>query len=160
MLREVWKMRWIPCAVVLAMMGCVTYSTADDDVTADDDSGSAGDDDSAVSPTGVEVQPPERLDFGTVEECTSHTGEIVILNHGPDSESVDVEADDLLAAGFTVEGLQPQLDLVAGEQHVLTIGLAPGPGGAGEREGHVHVVTVSRWFDVLVVAEVVTGDEC
>ena len=151
-------MRWLYCAAMLALTGCVTYSTHDDDDVADDDS--AGDDDSAAPTTGIEVQPAEQLDFGTVEECTSHTAELVILNHGPDSESMDVDADELLVAGFTVSNLVPDLTLGPGEEHVLTILLSPGPGGAGERSAHVHIITVSRWFDVLVTAEVVAGDEC
>ena len=151
-------MRWLVCAAMLVLAGCVTYSTRDDDDVADDDS--AGDDDSAAPTTGVEVQPPDVLDFGTVEECTSHTGEIVILNHGPDSESVQVEADQLLSEGFVLGTFQPQFTLESGEEYVLVIGLSPGPGGAGDLEAHLHVITVSSWFDVTVRAQVVAGDEC
>ena len=148
---------WVLLVGLLWLAGCMSYGIEDDDASDDD---SAADDDDSADVTGVQVDPPDLLDFGTIEECTEHSAEITITNHGPDTESMTVDADALLTQGFAVLDLVPELTLEPGEEQVMTVGCSPGPGGAGLREGSLHVVTDSRWFEVVVRAEVVAGEEC
>ena len=148
---------WVLLAVLLGLAGCMSYTVADDD-DADDDS-AAGDDDSADVP-GIQVDPADLLDFGVIEECTEHSGQITIVNHGPDVEQVTVDADDLFLVGFAVSDFLPEVTLDVGEEHVMTVHCSPGPGGAGIREASIHVITDSAWYEIAIRAEVVAGGEC
>lgn len=110
--------------------------------------------------TGIEVQPPDVLDFGTIYECTDATDEIVVINHGPDIETVSVDVDSIIDKGYAVTGFKPEVTLEPGDEHSIPIKVAPGPGGAGTREGYVFLDTNDRAIYILVTVEVIAGDAC
>ena len=110
--------------------------------------------------TGIEVVPPDVVDFGTITECTEHHDELTVINHGPDTEDIGVNADALFYQGFAVTNFLPDVTLDPGDEYSMAIGVSPGPGGAGIREAYIDIVTDERWMQILVRAEVVAGDEC
>ncbi len=110
--------------------------------------------------TGIEVQPPDTLDFGTLYECDEATDEIVIINHGPDIETVGIDVDSIIDKGYAVTGFTPEVTLEPGDEASIPIKVAPGPGGAGTREGYVFIDTNDRAIYILVTVEVVAGDLC
>jgi hypothetical protein len=137
----------------LLLPACVSYYVPDDDDSAED----VGDDDTA--PAGIEVEPAEVLDFGTVEECTEHSGTIGITNHGPGLVTVTVDVDELLVAGFIVEA-PPELTIEEGKTISFDVGFFPGPSSVGSYAGAVHLTTAAQWVQVTVTGEVVAGDSC
>jgi hypothetical protein len=110
--------------------------------------------------TGIEVQPPDTLDFGTLYECDDATDQILIINHGPDVETVSIDVDSIIDTGYAVTGFTPEATLDPGDEHSIPIKVAPGPGGAGTREGYVFLDTNDRAIYILVTVEVVAGDLC
>ena len=111
-------------------------------------------------PTGIEVVPPDVLDFGTLYECDNATQEIRVINHGPDIEDVSIDVDSIIDQGYAVTGFLPNVTLEPGDEHSLPIKVAPGPGGAGTREGYVFIDTHDRAIYILVSVEVIPGDLC
>jgi hypothetical protein len=110
--------------------------------------------------TGIEIQPPDTLDFGTLYECDDATNQILIINHGPDIETVSIDVDSIIDKGYAVTGFMPEVTLEPGDDHSIPIKVAPGPGGAGTRAGYVFIDTNSRAIQILVTVEVVAGDLC
>jgi len=117
-------------------------------------------DDEDSDPTGIEVQPPDEVDFGTIYECTEHQEDLLIINHGPDTEDVTVDADSLLYQGFLIGTFQPDISLDAGDEYLLVIKATPREGGEGVREAMMQITTLDRIIEILVKAEVVPGDHC
>ncbi len=115
-------------------------------------------------PTGIEVVPPEILDFGTVYECTEHHDEIRIINHGPDTEDVSLDVDGILFAHMVVVGFTPDVTLEEGDEYAIAIGVSPGAGGAavdgGMWDGSAFITTQDRIIEIKVRAEIVEGNEC
>jgi hypothetical protein len=110
--------------------------------------------------TGIEVDPPDKVDFGTIYECNEHHEELLVINHGPDDEDISVDVDALFYEGYAVTNYLPDMTLEAGDDYGLAIGVSPGPGGAGMREAYLYIVTTDRWIEILIAAEVVAGDDC
>jgi hypothetical protein len=135
----------------LCLLGCGPQTPASDD---DDDD----DDDSQTE--GIEAQPPALLDFGTIYECTQHSQDLLIINHGPDDEYITIDVDSLVMNGFVVNGFLPSMTLSAGDEFSMSIGLSPGLGGAGPRDGSIIITTQDHVIEIAVTAEVVAGDEC
>jgi len=117
-------------------------------------------DDEDAIPTGIEVQPPDQVDFGTIHECTEHQQDLLIINHGPDTEEVTIDADSLLYQGFLIGTFQPDVTLDAGDEYLLVIKASPGAGGAGVREAAMRITTLDRIIEIQVKAEVVAGEYC
>ncbi len=117
------------------------------------------DDDEEVL-TGIEVDPPDKVDFGTIYECTEHHANLTVINHGPDDEDISVDVDSLFYAGYAVTNYLPDMTLEDGDEYALAIGVSPGPGGAGTREAYLYIVTLDRWIEILITAEVIAGDYC
>ncbi len=115
--------------------------------------------DDQAPPEGIEVEPPEILDFGTIFECTEHSGAVTITNHGPDDQHVVIDYDSLIVEGFVLSSIQPELDLEAGDVYEIAIRVAPGEGGAGEREARLFIYA-DRAITIMVMADIVPGDEC
>lgn len=115
-------------------------------------------------PTGIEVIPPEHVDFGTIYECTEHFAEVKIINHGPDSESLTVDVDTLIAAHMVINNFLPEMTLEPGDEYSLAIGVSPGVGGAaidgGLWDGSIFINTEDRAIVIKVEVEVVAGSEC
>lgn len=137
----------------LCLLGCGPQPLASDDDDDDDD-----DDDSQTE--GIEAQPPALLDFGTIYECTQHSQDLLIINHGPDDEDITIDVNSLIADGFIVNGFLPSMTLSAGDEFSMTIGLSSGPGGAGPRDASIFITTQAYTIKIAVTAEVVAGDEC
>ena len=110
--------------------------------------------------TGIVVDPPETLDFGTVYECTEHHEEVLITNYGPDDEDVTVEIDQLTAQGFVVPNFSAQTTLEAGDDEALAIGIGPPEGSAEVKDATLFIYTPGRSINIRVTAEVIEGDEC
>lgn len=110
--------------------------------------------------TGIVVDPPETLDFGTVYECTEHHDEVLITNYGPDDTDVTVEIDQLTAQGFVVPNFSAQTTLEADDDYALAIGLGPPEGTAEVKDALLFIYTSDRSINIRVTAEVIEGDEC
>ena len=118
-------------------------------------------DDEDGDPTGIEVQPADEVDFGTIHECTEHQEDLLIINHGPDdTEEISIDADSLLYQGFLIGTFQPDITLDPGDEYLLVIKASPGAGGAGVREAMMQITTMDRIIEIIVKAEVVEGDFC
>jgi len=115
-------------------------------------------------PTGIEVVPPETVDFGTVYECTSAHQELKIINHGPDTEDISVDVDGLIFAHMVVNNFLPEMTLEPGDEYSMAIGVSPGDGGAaidgGIWDGSAFITTQDRIIEIIVMAEIVVGNEC
>ncbi len=147
------RIGWVLLAGLL-MPACVSYYVPTDDDSADD----PGDDDD-TAPMGIVVDPAELLDFGTVEECTEHTGTIGITNEGPDLVTVTLDVAALLEAGFLVD-VPATYTIEGGKTISFDVGFQPGPASAGSYEAAAHFTTPSQWVQVTVTAEVVAGEAC
>ncbi len=111
------------------------------------------------TPTGVVVDPPETLDFGTVYECTDTLEEILITNYGPDDVDLSFSVDQLIAEGFLVSSFS-DMTLEAEDEHGMGIRLAPESGHSGLKEATLFITAGSRSIQIRVIAEVVEGDQC
>ena len=111
-------------------------------------------------PTGVVVDPPETLDFGTVYECTEHHDEVLITNYGPDDVDVSLEIHQLIAEGFVVPNFSAETTLEAGDDYALAVGMGPPEGTAELKDAILLISTPDRSIQIRVIAEVIEGNEC
>ena len=111
------------------------------------------------TPTGVVVDPPETLDFGTVSECTEWLEEIIITNYGPDDVDLSFDVNQLIAEHFLVSSFS-DMTLEAEDEHSMGVRLAPEQGHAGLKEANLYITAGTRSIQIRVIAEVVEGDEC
>jgi hypothetical protein len=141
--------RWVGAALALSIVATGLGCTTDPD---------------EPPPTGIEVVPPEAVEFGTVYECTSHHEEVKIINHGPDTEDISVDVDSLIYAHMVINNFLPELTLEPGDEYSLAIGVSPGAGGAaidgGLWDGSIFITTQDRAIEIKVSAEIVVGSEC
>jgi len=110
--------------------------------------------------TGIVVDPPETLDFGTVYECTEAHEEVLITNYGPDDADISLEIHTLLAEGFAVLSNSEDTTLEADDEYPIAIGLGPPEDTAEEKSATLLIYAPDRSIQIHVIAEVIVGDEC